>query len=491
MDNIENHQMTEPTDETTLLGNDKPVFYGDDIKADTTIKGDNSRCVLIELVAGLFALMSVIDLQSTQFYIYDRVSETKHMNATAKASVCDISYENSTAEKIETEIQTEASTVLMFLIFASSFPAILPTLYFGTLTAKYGRKLAIRCSLIGFLIKNLVHVAVYYWKFSLYYLVLGNAIEGLLGAYGGAMVAIFGMVADVTPENHARSFRMTTVGAVLSLSASLGNGVSGVLIEGVGYVVIGIILTVVGVINVLYVECCLPETFTASSSAAAASTTQRVPFIESVKRSFTFYFRDTLDKRRSKMILCFLSFFLLVGFFLVNLTTLTLYLLNKPFCWTKIHITVFGALWQLVSWSVILVFTRTLRHAVADVGMMLIACVSGLASQVMMAFASVDGLVYGAAAVGVLSQLYAPMARAIMSKMVTPLEQGPLFAGLAVMEVVCIATLSTLATVIYRQTVAIFPGTVFLVVAAVIFVVIILVTILAFKTKKDTRERMK
>ena len=362
------------------------VSYGDGIQESST-KRENSKCVLIELVAGIFALGSVIYFQSVQFYIYDRISETKLINASIKANVCHATYKNSSVEKIETEIQTEASTVLMAIIFASSFPAIFPTVYFGTLTAKYGRKLAIRCSLIGFVIKMIVYLVVCYWKVSVYYLVIGNAIEGMLGAYGAALVAIFGMVADVTPESHSRSFRMTTVTAVLSMATAVANGVSGVLIESVGYVVIGVIVTLLALVNLFYIECFLPETFT---SSAASST-----FVESFKRSFSFYFRDTKDKRRLKLLLCLLAFFLLVGFLLVNFTTLTLFLLNKPFCWSKVHITVFGALRQLINWVAILVFTRIFRHLLPDVGMMLIALVSGAASQIMMAFANVDGLVYG------------------------------------------------------------------------------------------------
>ena len=210
----------------------------------------------------------------------------------------------------------------------------------------------------------------------------------MLGAYGAALVAIFGMVADVTPESHSRSFRMTTVTAVLSMATAVANGVSGVLIESVGYVVIGVIVTLLALVNLFYIECFLPETFTFS---AASST-----FVESFKRSFSFYFRDTKEQKTIEASFVFACVFPPCWFSAGELHNPDVVSVEQTFLLVQgPH----HGVWSAATTGQLgghLGFYADIsppasRRGDDDV----IALVSGAASQIMMAFANVDGLVYG------------------------------------------------------------------------------------------------
>ncbi|XP_071081280.1 proton-coupled folate transporter-like [Haliotis cracherodii] len=416
--------------------------------------------VPVEVISFLYFFTTFFSYPHTQFYVFDKMSAKYGGVNSTDPLPCEDNNRNSSAFEVELKVQAETSTVMMGLLFASTFSGVLPTIFIGALTDRHGRKIACILAIAGTTAKQLVYVAIFNLDANVNYLYIGNVLEGLCGFYGAMLVALFGTVADITEPGKQRAYRITTTEASLFLSAAASIGVSGVWIQISGYLQPLYSMIAVSVINMAIVLFIFPETRKKSGAPFSL-----IDPLRGLKKSLMFYVIDTPDRRRWKLQISLVVFFLTFSVSIAQNTILTLFLLKSPFCWTMIHITIYAGITMVVDWLCILLLTRCLGHVLSDVNLAVMGTTSTFLSLLVIGLAVDDAMIYAGATLGVFMEVVTPMMRSVMSRLVSSDEQGALFGSISVVEMFSGAVLGLAATAGYTSSVGFFPGLVFVVLA--------------------------
>ncbi|XP_067681037.1 proton-coupled folate transporter-like [Haliotis asinina] len=442
------------------------------------------RYVPVEPVAFGFICCIVMTLPLIQFYMYDKIAEGYGGVNKTTADPCSPGADNSSDAKLETKIQSKAADYNIFLIFTSTFPGIFQTILLGSLSDRYGRKLSMLLPISGLVSKLIVYLIVFELDLPLGYLFIGNAIEGFSGGFGTMLTAIFGCAADITPVGPKRGFRMAVIQAVMSLGSASGSLVAGVWTEEANFKQPLYFLIALSGATLLFTIFIFPET-RRNLPKESLSVKEHLKLL---KKSIQFYTKDTPDKRRWKLIVSLMTFFSSFSVELIKNTVLTLYLLATPFCWSKIQITGYAAARTIIDWICILGLTHFLLGRFSEVTIAIIGCVSNILFLGLIGFAQSSVLVIVAAAFGVFSEAAPAMMRSVMSKLVSPDEQGAMFASVSTMEMVASSVLGIAATVIYKVSLTFFPGLIFVILAGLIFITVLMLGTLSYSLKKQSSQ---
>ncbi|XP_067682022.1 proton-coupled folate transporter-like isoform X2 [Haliotis asinina] len=378
------------------------------------------RYVPVEPIVFAYYCSIIMTLPVVQFYMYDKIAESYGGVNHTTSLQCGQRADNSSNAKLENKIQSKAADYVVFLIFTSTFPGILQTIFLGSLSDTYGRKFSALLPLCGLLLLLIVYLIVFELDLPLGYLFIGNAIEGCSGGFGTMLTAIFGCAADITPVGPKRGFRMTVIQAVMSFGSASGSLVAGIWTQLVGFKQPMYFLIALCSATLLFTIFIFPET---RRNLPKERLTVK-EHLKLLKKSMQFYTKDTADKRRWKLIVSLMTFFTSFSVDLIKNTVLILYLLATPFCWSKIQITGYAAARTIINWICILGLTHFLLGRFSEVTIAIIGCVSNILFLVLLGCAESSIFVIVAAAFGIFSDAPPAMMRSVMSKLVSADEQG-------------------------------------------------------------------
>ncbi|XP_046575193.1 proton-coupled folate transporter-like [Haliotis rubra] len=440
--------------------------------------------VPVEPIAFAYYCCILMILPLIQFYMYDKIAEGYGGVNHTTSHQCSRGADNSSDAKLQTKIQSKAADYNIFFIFTATFPGILQTILLGSLSDRYGRKLSMLLPLCGLLSTLIVYLFVFELDLPLGYLFIGNAIEGFSGGFGTMLTAIFGCAADITPVGPKRGFRMAVIQAVMSFGSALGSLVAGIWTQMVNFKQPLYFLIALSSATLLFTIFIFPET---RRNLPKGSLTVKEHF-KLLKRSIQFYTKDTPDKRRWKLIVSLMTFFTSFSVELIKNTVLILYLLATPFCWSKMQITGYAAARTIINWICILGLTHILLRRFSEVTVAIIGCVSNILFLGLLGCAQSSVLVIVAAAFGIFSDAAPAMMRSVMSKLVSPDEQGALFASVSTMEMVASSFFGVVATLIYKASLSFFPGLIFVILSGLIFITALMLGVLSYNLKKSSSQ---
>ncbi|XP_076463813.1 proton-coupled folate transporter-like isoform X2 [Babylonia areolata] len=433
--------------------------------------------VLPEIPTFLYFVALVSQYPVQQFWLYDYFS---HQFSWEKTNVTDDDVctsnnsSNSTltsnSSDVENTVQAMANQYAMYTNFISSFTAIFPTLFLGPLTDRFGRKFVFYISLLTLFASQLLSLMVFRFNLTPKLLLLSSFIFGLSGSYGLYLAAAFGMVADISSEGRQRTCRVAVLEAAIAVGVSVGTTTSGIWVKDMGYVwptafSLGLIL-----IATFYFVFLIPESNTSRHCA---------PFsCKNFVKCFEFYVKDTPNGRRLKLIVCLMVFLVYVASASGDSNFYMLFLLHQPFCWRKMDITVFSGALILVKWMLVMLFVYLGKRRVSEPVFTLVGSLSATTSYVLRGLATSNVFIFVAAGASLLTDVVSPMCRTMMSKSVSETEQGALFAGIGVLQMVVSAVSGVVMSVTYNAGLGVFLGLPYLVLAALSSVSVLLTTCL-------------
>lgn len=354
----------------------------------TSEKSPKSRWIPLEVVIAVYFMSFMLTSPVMQFYIYGKIAEYYGVKDFQKDDGGGCSKTNHTGNDTTSLIQKEAADQFMYLAFVSSFPAIIPTLFLGSISDKYGRKVSMLITFSGLLIRQIIYVVVIVTKLPFEIFYLGNLIEGLTGYYGSALMAAFGMLADITKPGKERAFRITIMEGVIAVLVGLVMLGTGYWIKYAGFLSPMITATALSFVNILIIVFFIPETNKTKNYQGSICS------IKNITRCFVFYYKDTADKRRKIMIICFAMIGLTVATVLGKSNIMTLFLLNRPLCWSVVHTQVLSAVGVAVNWGAGMLILGLIQKCVRDTGLITIGNMFATASFIVYGFADQDWLVY-------------------------------------------------------------------------------------------------
>lgn len=352
--------------------------------------------ILPEVPTLLFFLALVTQYPVVQFWLVDHFSQEYNWTTQGDVDYCarNSSQTNSSGADLENKVQAQSNKYFMYMGFISSFTAILPTLFLGALTDKFGRKFVFYISFLGLFGSQLLTVMVFLYDLTPGLLFLSSFMQGLSGSYGLFLAAVFGVVADITSPGKQRAVRVAVLEAVIAVAMSVGTTTSGLWVKKMGYVwpvafSMGEIF-----IATLFVLFLIPETLAEKHGH---------PFsCKTILKCFEFYVKDTPSKRRFKLIVSLVCFMTILGSIVGESNFGLLFLLHRPFCWPKVQITVFNGLLTLAKWVMVMGILLVAKRCISEPAFAMIGSVSsatgfllkGLARSNLLIFVGKDTMVY-------------------------------------------------------------------------------------------------
>ncbi|XP_076441212.1 proton-coupled folate transporter-like [Babylonia areolata] len=436
--------------------------------------------VCVQVPAFLFFVSYFNFMPLTQYYMTDRLyKELGVPNVTGGCS--DEEAGGGSSSGLADRIQDQVSTYTMVLGFVTNFPAVLPALFMGSLSDRFGRKAVLYLVVVGVSIRMTITALVFHFSWRVEYLYIGGVVEGLTGSFGSFLMSTYAIVADVTKDRQARrGLQIALTEAATMLGNSAGSVLSGYWLK-LGYVPPVLFSVGLQVVVLVFFIVLIPETVTRSGETTPINCSV---LLRSVR---VFLQRG----RRCFLLTCLVVFFL--GIFSVagNVMILLLYLLNFPFCWSEVHISAYNGVNTVISWIIVLSVTAWLGKRVADDTFALAGAMSATAGFILQGLSKSDLLMYLAAGASLLSRMTWPMMRTMMSKRVDAHEQGAVFAGIAVIEMLGTTAGSVISPFIYKASLGHVHGLPFLCFAAVEVVVALCLISLIVRRKRHATNQMK
>ena len=268
---------------------------------------------------------------------------------------------------------------------ANAIPNLVTATFLGPYSDKAGRKYAIVIPLVGTLIYSAVCLVVTKFTLPVWYLIIGNFIDGLGGRYIVLLIGCFSYIADITPKDD-RQFRITIVELIMFLSAVVGPVGVGYWIQKADYFWPITASAAAFALNVLYSLLCIPETIIKDPEAKFFTITH-------LKTIVKVYTDDDTPGRRWKLKLLYLAFIPVI------LPTLgdnvsTLFKQNPPLCWQSVKIGNYTAISTAIAILGGIIFAKLAKYFMRNHTIALISAFSSVVRNIYNALVMNDWMMY-------------------------------------------------------------------------------------------------
>lgn len=381
---------------------------------------------------------------------------------------------NHTAE--QDQVQRLASAYNTYIHWAEYLPALVTSFLLGCLGDARGRRLPVIITFVGSLLTGLCFLAnVYWWWLPTPLLYLSMVPVGVAGGYIGVFTTTNAYLSAMT-KVRSRTISLSIVEWVKYSAYPLGMFLASVLYARGGYVLVYCFFVLAILIAILYLLFCVGEPPTTSSE----DTAQR-PFVGvGVKGGVKVRLQKTLSvpgmlRRSGRPGVLVAAHTAVVVLWSVTRGTKTQFFLydRKVFGWEYQQFNAWLIYDYVMKATGILLVMPTFSYyrRVQDTMLGFVGGVSMLFFYTILGTAPVAWVLYLASAFSLCSTIPVIASRATISKNVAPTDLGAVFALLAVLECGVELVAPPLYTLIYTQTLDIFPGTLFLVMAGVSVVI--------------------
>ncbi|XP_077865158.1 proton-coupled folate transporter-like [Saccoglossus kowalevskii] len=318
----------------------------------------------------------------------------------------------------------------------------------GSLGDHVGRKVAIIIPCLGLVCYSGICVLVVYLQLPLGYLFLAEIIRGLTGHIFTGMSGFLAYIADITTLQQ-RTYRVVIVTVVILASSALGQVGVGFWLESQGFGPPLILVFLLYILTICYVIVFIKETIIYDSSKSFT--------LVIILKGVGDFLKYNTDGRRWKFILLVGDIIFLTLIVSSSLSLVVLYVQDYPFCWNSVFIGLYFAAQLSFSGLGMIVGGKLLPRWLSDSGMVHVGIVSFIAMMLINAFA-----------------YHYPVIMFV----------GVMFCCTGCADSLAMCVSPIIFNTIYAETIAVFPGLVYIVMAIVLIVPVILTIIIQVKESK-------
>eukprot|EP00096_Caligus_rogercresseyi_P009399 TRINITY_DN3188_c0_g1_i2.p1 TRINITY_DN3188_c0_g1~~TRINITY_DN3188_c0_g1_i2.p1 ORF type:complete len:479 (-),score=76.45 TRINITY_DN3188_c0_g1_i2:14-1450(-) len=400
------------------------------------------------------------------------ISKVCQVNLGYNASLCDDIFRH---EDIQVQVQKYVSQLQAYNFFLQGLPAVIYSLFAGPWSDINGRKSIIVLSSFGYVFNNAVYLlnTVFFYELKAEYL-LFECFQDCTGGYVAFFFACHSYITDITDEK-SRTRRMAYLDGIFPIGFLLGLGLSGILKKKYGFVYCFSAAIVSSACSILYVIFVIKEKKKKDTGDGETASEEPPPKKESIFKMFQFKnvktgLRATFRKRENglrKYLLLLILAFLLELFLYGGRGSVFFLYFRKKFKWTEIDFSkfmiIFGIQGLLAQFFVIPFLTKRLQ--MRDATIILLGVAGIFISGFVFAFGNSTEAAYVAGVLGFLGIAIMTVLRSLVTKCISSDEIGKIFAVIASFQAVVYMLASPIYSMVYKATLDIFPGLVFLVTA--------------------------
>lgn len=393
--------------------------------------------------------------------------------------ICDalVQKKSTNYSEYEKEVQKLISSIDIWKgIIQTALPCII-IMFLGAWSDRTGkRKICIMLPIYGEVLtslNNLLNVYFFYEIPVQITVFLETLFPAITGGWVVMFLGVFSYISDVTSEE-SRTFRVGLVNFCMTAGLPIGIGLSGFLLQKMGYYGIFSTTTVLFILILLYGTFCLkePDQFLKDKG---------LPTIERADNSHVSFFNvshiaDTVSvafhkrpgNKRAKVLLTLFIVFILFGPTSSEHTVFYLFVRNR-LNWDMVKFGVF------VSYSIILhsfgaMFSITIlskRMQIDDSMLCLISVISKFIGSIWTAFVRTDIEMYLVPVAELLNATTFTSLRSIISKLVEKQETAKVNSIFSLTETLASLVFHPFYSWMYMQTLHVFPGALFIFSAAI------------------------
>lgn len=358
-----------------------------------TEEGYLRKFIPLCVVEFFFFFAYVMGLYIATEYGHDKFRATLFPNQT-KLNTTDNSLCNTdtTSEeyKDEQKVQKIVSEWSVYISLAQGIPLLFSSLVFSPLSDSIGRKMFLFIGGAGVCVKEILMTLAIAYNWNVYLFIPFTFIEGCCGSWVALLAITFSMMSDIS-SGQSRSFLIAAISFVLGVGFSVGSFVPGYTISAFGYTYSMAIACGICFVSVIGI-CLVPETL-----APTSHSTLQFRFLDNFKEIIQFYIKkddSSGDSKRWKYIISLSAFcFVMLGRLGSSAFEL-LYLIDSPFCFNPIKISVFQTLKSVLSEVVILIGIKLLQKWFRDETIALIGTISSVAFYILFGTAPSEYYLY-------------------------------------------------------------------------------------------------
>ena len=350
--------------------------------------------VTVEPVLFLFMFASFLSYTLFQELVHSLVCElTVNCSASSNESSGDAGGGCEVPSRTEQEVQTRSSHWLLYVNLATGLPSVFVSVFYGSISDQRGRKPFIILPAIGTILNQIVILLTVQFRHTLplSFLLLGAFASGVCGSYSVINFAVYSYASDVSGQSK-RTLQISVLESMTYLGATASLVVGGLWVGGSNFT--SPLLSIVGIniFIIVYTLVAIPESIGTLPNTNHPRELPRhcVALCRVLKascRSLLLFVSLLLSQWR---LVVLMIMFLMVEINFLGITdTVILFALGKPLCWGPKLIGYFLASKVLLNGVATLFVLPALTCArVRDTTVVVIGLVSGVASLMMMGFAT-------------------------------------------------------------------------------------------------------
>nr|AKN21696.1 slc46a-4 [Schmidtea mediterranea] len=415
-----------------------------------------SFCRKIFGVEFLMFLYGIIDLTESSVmkqFIYHKVKLClDFFENEVSGNACNYSQSNATEKYQSDKVQYLSLNYVMGISLGFSIAVLFTSPFHLIVARRFGRRILIIYSGIGFFIKSVCECLLIFRNWSLDAFIY---IETLHGLTGGAMIlysVCFSLLANASKVEN-RNLRIVCGVIASALGAAIGSVSTGYMIKTYGFLPPFIVATIISVGCVSYPIFCLEK----SKPEIEEKLDLKPTILE---------FSEIIFSAKN-ILSSFTVVLLMFGFFYVGETAASEILyyifMSYPICMNSIQIGYSISL-EILVLNIGLILSGTILNKYLNELVVILICLSfGLLFNIQMIYAKTVKSIYIAFGSNVLSSSAFPFIKGYLSKLTAPNLQTYLFIGLTVLEVFLGCLSKSVVIILYQRTLEDYQETVYLI----------------------------
>ncbi|XP_048733887.2 solute carrier family 46 member 3-like [Ostrea edulis] len=442
---------------------------------DAHFQNVSRRKYLVGPIAFLHMLgISIYSGTTTLYYPYNIGKELFPNSSTEreKSSICNTNT-NTTDTDNGKIIQSEVATFLIYVAICGGIPCILANLFFGSISDRFETKRLLLFPAIGVLISQFCMIAFMYFDIELYYFLIPSSLLGLTGETFALIQFTLSYASKITKNGKERTVAMGLMEIFIGMGVLLGGLVAGYIIQDAGYIWSIVADCVVISCNLILI-CLLPEIM----ERKMKEPWRCLDVIRSFQKSLQFYYSKSYSGIRWKynigLAILVIGWVTVIG----RNNTEVLFIISPPFCLNPVDVGWFHAARGIMQHGIAMVLIRVFVIRLSPETIAIIGAISGLIAFVVEGITSSKVVLFLTTVIGFGTSLGIVMMRSIMSRETPGDKQGALFGGMSAVQTACTYFGSMLFSAIYKDTVYFYEGTIFLLMAGLVFLSLILCVLL-------------